>query len=864
MHRILCFISMVIAAAFLTSCDGGGKEEAQVPPLPQPAIGQSEDGSFLTMQKSTLGQEFLLQSSIAYQRGEGDHISNVTSESLKSRIVFFEEHNGELLMLESEKGMQPGDEMPAHTLLATFPIIAADDAMITFDFDAGMRNVLISWDWFVSDFDGNVIYPEIVLTVDNSYLRQIIVDPAAATVIQTLSLKDSMFSVFTPAEVTYYLSLYQENPDFVPVESPGFAYLGFFEINPVVQEDYGVPFTYISKWDVSKPVTYYISQAVPEEYRDAAKEGVLYWNRAFGKKVLNVEMAPDGVTAPNFTHNLVQWHTDNETGAYADAAMNPRTGEILHAQVFISSHFAQWARYMVMQKYRNESKAKGTDDGKDDGGAAEKDSKDLRLSAKQLEEARLCSMSLSDALKGLDVYRDVIQTLSPERIEAVAKDVVREIVAHEVGHTLGLRHNFAASTVNEWSGNEEAAIFGNYLTKGTLPDSIKPPVNSVMDYTPVGISAIVGAMIGKKDAPALEYDAYALNWGYSGEGTKPEYEGFNFCTDSNLYMFDDCRKFDSGAHFVERLVSEINTNINSIPRFIYEAYAAAKAEFNPKFRRPIEQSTPYASNIAYRAVLPWFDLVSLLSRDVYLVSILLKHPDITEVEEEKIARENAKWFETELKRAGGIKSMLGLLSPDDFKKATGQFSSKFNQILSSDSFMRIPLPEGGEATFTEEEIAYMKKRAAELFPEITRQLASLITGELQSASFKPVKGIEEAEPVVAKWAEYIITEGQGLDFAYSYDTRLSAVSALKSSGPYPDWLRRYIPSIAEKLRAKLEAMLGGPIEDVDVGSFPREEQQRIMDEISLYEMLVLYGPPDGGGPVPMPGGGVVVEHKQGG
>ena len=82
-------------------------------------------------------------------------------------------------------------------------------------------------------------------------------------------------------------------------------------------------------------------QLTPKEYKKAIKEGVLYWNKSFGEDVLDVIDAPHGVSAPDFSHNIIQWVDWKTAGfAYADAQMDPRTGEILHAQVFLTSVFA--------------------------------------------------------------------------------------------------------------------------------------------------------------------------------------------------------------------------------------------------------------------------------------------------------------------------------------------------------------------------------------------------------------------------------------------------------------------------------------------------------------------------------------------
>ena len=815
------FLAITISA-LLSNCTNGGltKTEEPVPDTSadQFSVGvkETDDAKLITISKNSLDNEFLLQSSITIQKGYGAHVSNPTSQGMKSRIVTFKENGDELLMFEAAEGMQPGDELDAHILLASFPIKEKTDSSIAFDFNEGMKNVIIDWDWYVSDFFGNVIWPDVAVKVENSYLRSAEAKTDAVSMTQDLSVSD--YGYLVPIEVVYYLTPYKNNPNYTSARAPDFKYLGYFEANPVVQKDFGTPITYITKWDISKPVTYYLSTAIPEEYRNAVREGVLYWNKIFGKDILNAEMAPDGMTAPDFEHNIIQWHTDNYTGAYADAQVDPRTGEILHSQIFISSSFVEWAKANKIARLdRKLSKT--------------------FLTARQFGEAGLCSLSIADMFERTYLYSDTIKTLPQERIDAAVNDLLRLVTAHEVGHTLGLRHNFAASTVNEWNGATEDVIIRNYLKTGKISANALPPINSVMEYPSFQDDIITGAMINMEDAGLPSHDVYAINWGYFDSAKNPEYTGEAFCTDSQVGEFADCNRYDSGAHMVERTKYDVLQSLQKIPWFLSELYLYSKIALDTEDRDEIDTSTPSARYLVSSVINLMDKLTSLLMDDYQLLSIVRDFPDYTEADEEELDKRTMEWLNSEIASSDGIEKVMQIINPEEFQKTVQDFFEDFKSIINSKEYRHVALPDGGEVQFSGEELKYMLKRARELFPEVVEQLADGITRTLLNGKFKLIEETEKLEGVIAAWGGYVVTSGNGLDFDYSIDTRRNAISLLKSRGPLPDWLASYIQPIADELRRHLEEGFGMSLDEIDLEKIDRREREKIASELELYRAL---------------------------
>jgi hypothetical protein len=153
-----------------------------------------------------------------------------------------------------------------------------------------------------------------------------------------------------------------------------------------------------------KPIVYYLDRGTPELIRSALLEGARWWNEAFEaagyKGAFRVELLPEGADPMDVRYNVIQWvHRATRGWSYGAPLYDPRTGEIIKGQVTLGS---------------------------------------LRVHQDYL------------IAEGLLAPYEEGKPLSPKMLDmALAR--MRQLAAHEVGHTLGLMHNFAASTVNRAS-----------------------------------------------------------------------------------------------------------------------------------------------------------------------------------------------------------------------------------------------------------------------------------------------------------------------------------------------------------------------------------------------------------------------------
>lgn len=153
-----------------------------------------------------------------------------------------------------------------------------------------------------------------------------------------------------------------------------------------------------------EPIIYYLDRGAPEPIKSALMEGGAWWNQAFEtagyKNAFQVKLLPEGVDPMDIRYNLIQWvHRSTRGWSYGSSITDPRTGEIIKGQVSLGSL---------------------------------RDRQDY-LIAEGLLQPYEKGKPVSDEMLKMSLAR------------------IRQLSAHEIGHTLGLYHNYSASTKNRSS-----------------------------------------------------------------------------------------------------------------------------------------------------------------------------------------------------------------------------------------------------------------------------------------------------------------------------------------------------------------------------------------------------------------------------
>ncbi len=816
----------------------------------------------IAIPKSSLGKEYLLAMSMIPQSGAP------TSTGLMGRVVTFERYPDGLDMYESTRGLVVTDDLPARRLVTSFPITGESDTEIHFDFNSGMKRVFPEiWYASGSGFDADSYSSSLEATATRVFevTREVGGPLVIRQSVQARSRERSQ-NLEERMEIRYFLSPYKTG-DFELKEHPREEerYVRFFQVSPFLEPVTGRSSSPIVRFDLDEaPLKFYYSANTPEEYQEAVKRGILYWNRAFGKEVVTAEMAPEGVTAPDAHHNIVQWTPwDNAGFAYADILADPKTGESNHGQAYMTSVFAISGKARARRLLRHfasiieaEEKAK---ESKDDKEGEEKEHANHDHSYDHnhnsfFQRSSLCQLdTLSFAKHMVEGLAKIVETpeATEEQVLQASQDYVTFVVAHEVGHVMGLRHNFAGSLETALTHKELDDWFEAYLKGEETPDiSGRWPTSSMMEYSVFPAATLIGSKIRTTDA-VLPHDKGAIQWGYFGDKEVVESKRL-FATDNDAGRYGDVNTFDFGAEPVITGFASIAETLHGAAGSFIERFIAAKAPKDPRDQIPLERVNVSVSGIpggvasGLRQALKW---LNTSERSFKLESQL---DFVGALTEEELLDLRWKSVNEQIKKIGGVDRLLasympfklkldlskqpeGVVAPEKFSPES--FVKAIEKKLSTPAYTEFIGLDDEKHSFTDEEKELILARAKEAAVLIEEQLIRSFFNVIANAKRDlglAANGSVGDDDVIAKMESRIgemarqtlLAKDESkrvkgkvggaivevVDYKYSKETRLAASRALSGgSGSFPEWSREVQGSLHEALKNEVETALTIPL-----------------------------------------------------
>tara|TARA_R110002020_G_scaffold154714_6_gene335240 strand:+ start:130298 stop:132694 length:2397 start_codon:yes stop_codon:yes gene_type:complete len=284
-----------------------------------------------------------------------------------------------------------------------------------------------------------------------------------------------------------------------------------------------------------EPIIYYLDPGTPEPVRSALLIGTSWWDQAFEaigyKNAFQVKMLPEDADPMDLRYNVIQWvHRSTRGWSYGASVVDPRTGEILKGHVSLGSLRIR-QDFMIAQALINKPFAKSDDD-----------------------------------------YQPMLDM-------AIAR--IRQLAAHEVGHTLGFAHNFAASA------NDRASVMD-------YPHPTLKLKNGKVDFSDayaknIGIWDKVTVDYSYSDIPEGKYQQEYLN----DILISAEKKGLRFITDSDARAANGAHPYahlwDNGAKPSEELENMLALRKTAMANFSIdnirtnEAYSVLEDVFVPLY-----------------------------------------------------------------------------------------------------------------------------------------------------------------------------------------------------------------------------------------------------------------------------------------
>jgi hypothetical protein len=524
-----------------------------------------------------------------------------------------------------------------------------------------------------------------------------------------------------------------------------------------------------------EPIVYWLDKNIPEKYRESVSQGVLEWNKAFEKAgfknaiVAKQQQASDDFNNMDARHASIRWFTGSDVGfATGPSHDDPRTGEILDADIAMSDVFARGARRAVVE--------------------------DLLRTRNHNDE--MCE-HVNEAAQELNYALDLLEArgleLDSPEADALAQAYVKDTIMHEVGHTLGLRHNFRASTVYDLKQIQDP----NFTKVNGI-------AASVMDYKPYNISA-KGEKQGEYVMSTIgAYDYWAIEFGYKQFAPGQEAQGL---AQILAKASQPELQFDSDEDAGYGSMGGVDPMVN---RFDLGADPLAYYKLRMKLSRELWdrlQNMNLATGESYERLTRSFRSgFNQLNR---VAPLAAKYIGGVHIRRERAGSKNAVF---EPVSAAKQKEALSLITKDFFGTDSFKFKPEFIARLATDRFERT-MSDGSMQTSVARLVAGVQKEILDhvYSPPVATRLAEV---SMKVNDPKETLGLSDVYDSLqdAIWSEAKIGQETSLIRRNLQREQLRRMTdvLVKPAGPWPADARSIMRENARQLAGMLEKALAKP------------------------------------------------------
>lgn len=342
---------------------------------------------------------------------------------------------------------------------------------------------------------------------------------------------------------------------------------------------------YINRWDLQKedpkaklsrpknPIRFYVEKTVPKELRPYVQEGIEEWNKAFEKlgyyKAIEVfqQRENDDWDPEDIRYNTFRWITAEAGFAMGPSRVNPRTGQILDADIIFDASFLRyWSQDYETFSPETARRLMGHQDS---------DSVAYGLLTPSRKSQHVCrlgqGMQQQMGFSAAVLMARGLANADGKLPQEFVNQALKEVVMHEVGHTLGLRHNFKASA---WKPLQDI--------ENSKPGNSEATVASVMDYAPANIATKADKQglyytqsIGPYDYWAIEYGYKTLSGNAAAElakiAARCNEPGHDYATDEDTRFSDSdplTNRFDLGDNPIAFAERQMKLSAQLMPKIL--------------------------------------------------------------------------------------------------------------------------------------------------------------------------------------------------------------------------------------------------------------------------------------------------------